>query len=185
MKEVDSDVYLGDIIMANGKNDMNVKNRICKGLGKITEIMEILEKLPLGEHYFSTAVLLRESLFLSTVLSSADVWYGLSKEHIEELEDLDLSLLRKITSAPCSIAKEALHLELGILNIGALVKAKRLNYLHYLVKRSPDEMLNKFFITQWKHESKDDWTETAKSDLLDIGLTLALEFITIKIRILF
>ena len=67
MKEVDSDVYLGDIIMANGKNDMNVKNRICKGLGKITEIMEILEKLPLGEPYFSTAVLLSESLFLSTV----------------------------------------------------------------------------------------------------------------------
>ena len=45
MKEVDSDVYLGDIIMANGKNDMNVKNRICKGLGKITEVMEILEKV--------------------------------------------------------------------------------------------------------------------------------------------
>ena len=89
-KEVSSDVYLGDIIMANGKNDMNVKNRICRGLGKITEIMEILEKLPLGEHYFSTAVLLRESLFRSTVLSSADVWYGLSKDHIEENNEFPL-----------------------------------------------------------------------------------------------
>ena len=41
-------------------------------------------------------------------------------------------------------------------------------------------MLHKFFITQWKHESKDDWTETAKSDLSDVGLTLDLEFIKSK-----
>ena len=109
MQEVDSDVYLGDVISANGKNDLNIRKRIGIGLGKITEIMNILEKVTLGEqeHYFASAVLLRESMFLNSILSSADVCYGLSKENINELEDLGLSLLRKIMGAPCSIAKEA------------------------------------------------------------------------------
>ena len=180
MQQVDSDVYLGDVISANGKNDLNVRKRIGIGLGKITEIMNILEKVTLGEHYFASAVLLRESMSLNSILSSADVWYGLSKENIKELEDLDLSLLRKIMGAPCSIAKEALYLELGVLNIGAIIKARRLSYLHYLVKRNQSEMIFKFFITQWYHESKDDWTATVKTDLSDIGLSLDLDFIKSK-----
>ena len=142
--------------------------------------MNILEKVTLGEHYFATAVLLRESMFLSSVLSSAEVLYGLRKEHIDELEDLDLSLLRKIMGAPCSISKEAIYLELGILNIGALIKARRLNYLHYLVKRNPTEMIHKFFTAQWNNECKDDWTVTVKNDLEDIGLALDLDFIKSK-----
>ena len=180
MQKVDSDVYLGEVLSADGKNNLNIKNRIGRGLGKITEIMNILEKVTLGEHYFATAVLLRESMFLSSVLSSAEVLYGLSKDHIDELEDLDLSLLRKIMDAPCSIAKEAIYLELGILNIGALIKARRLNYLHYLVKRNPTEMIFKFFTAQWNNECKDDWTVTVRKDLEDIGLAWDLNFIKSK-----
>ena len=64
----------------------------------------------------------------------------------------DLSLLRKKMGGPCTIAQEAIYLELGVLNIGAVIKARRLTYLHYLVKRNPSEMIYKFFITQWNHE---------------------------------
>ena len=82
--------------------------------------------------------------------------------------------------APCSVTKEALYLELGLLNIGAIIKARRLNYLHYLVSRNPSEMLYKFFITQWKQGSKDDWTEQVKNDLADVGLPEDLELIKSK-----
>ena len=137
-------------------------------------------KVTLGEHYFASAVLLRESMFLNSILSSADVWYGLSKENIDEIEDLDLSLFWKVMGAPCTIAKEAIYLELGVLNIGAVIKSRRLTYLHYLVKRNPSEMIYKFFMAQWNHESKDDWTATVKADLSDIGLSLDLDFIKIR-----
>ena len=50
MKEVDHDVYLGDIISADGKNDKTVKDRLGRGIGKINDIMSILEKVTLGEH---------------------------------------------------------------------------------------------------------------------------------------
>jgi hypothetical protein len=141
MKEVEHDAYLGDIISANGKNDKTIKDRIGRGIGKINDIMNILEKDTLGEHYFKTAILLRESMFLNSVLSSSDIWYGLSRANIEELEHLDASLLRKLLNAPISVPIEALYLELGLLNIEAIVKSRRMNYLHYLVTRDQNEML--------------------------------------------
>ena len=103
--------------------------------------MNILEKVTLGKHYFSTAILLRESLFLNSVLSSAEIWYGLTKDNIKELEDLDCSLLRKIFNAPVSVPREALFLELGIMNIGTIIKARRANYLHYLATQNQEDML--------------------------------------------
>ena len=177
MKEVKEDTYLGDIISADGKNESNIKNRIGKGLGKINDIMTMLEKVTLGEHYFSTAMVLRESSFLNSVLGSAECWYNFNKEDIKQLESLDLSLLRQILNAPISVPKESLYLELGILNIETILKARRLNYLHYLVTRNPEEMLFKFFMRQWKHPVAGDWTLQAKQDLEDFSISEDLDMI--------
>ena len=83
-------------------------------------------------------------MFLNSVLTNAEVWYGLEKRDIKQLEDLDLILLRKFLNTPFSVPAEAVYLELGCQNIETIIKSRRLNYLHYLVKRSPDEMLHKF-----------------------------------------
>ena len=80
MEQVGEVTYLGEIISDDGKNTKNIKNRINKGQGIITKIMEMLENLTFGEHFFSTAVLLRESLFLNGILTNSDVWYGLTGE---------------------------------------------------------------------------------------------------------
>ena len=58
--------------------------------------MNILEKVTLGEYYFSTAILLRESMFVNGILTNAEIWYGLTKAEVGELEDLDEQLLRQI-----------------------------------------------------------------------------------------
>ena len=76
-----------------GKIPKNLKNRISKGLGIISQIMNILESVRLGEHFFSTAVLLRESLFLNGILTNCEILYGLNKSEIQELESLDRNLL--------------------------------------------------------------------------------------------
>ena len=66
-------------------------------------------------------------------------------------------------------------MELGILNIETIVKARRLNYLHYLVTRNPEEMLFKFFKRQWKHPVAGDWVLQAKQDLADFSISDDLE----------
>ena len=94
MEKVTEDTYLGDIISHDGKNSKNIDNRVAKGLGIITDIMNILEKVSLGQHYFRIGLLLRESLFLNGILTNAEIWYGITKAEMKKLEDLDLNLLR-------------------------------------------------------------------------------------------
>ena len=171
MSRVTEATYLGDVISSDGKNQKNISNRIGKGLGKISVIMNMLEKIPLGKEYFKIALILRESNFLSSLLTNSGVWYGVSKHDIKQLEDLDLSLLRNFLKAPCTVPAEAVYLELGCLNIGTMIKVKRLNYLHYLLKQSGDSMLYKVFETQWKYPSaRNEWTEQLKQDLSEFGL---------------
>ena len=108
VSRVEDETYLGDIISSDGKNLKNIKSRVAKGLGIISQIMTMLETITVGNHYFETAVLLRESLFLNSILTNAEVWYGVTSSDLKYLADLDKSLLRKIFNAPFSTPIESL-----------------------------------------------------------------------------
>ena len=58
MKQVEFDTYLGDIISADGTNTRNINSRVGKGIGKMNEILNMLEKISLGQSYFKIALLL-------------------------------------------------------------------------------------------------------------------------------
>ena len=47
------------------------------------------------------------------MLTNAEAWYNLTQSHIDSLEAVDESLLRKVLKTPISIPKEMLYLELG------------------------------------------------------------------------
>ena len=177
MKEVSEDTYLGDIIRSDGKNTSSIKNRVSRGIGSSSQILNILETVSFGKSYFRIAICLREAMFLSTVLTNIEVWYGLSKSEIEELEILDRVLLRHILGLPSSTPTEFLYLETGCLNIGTILKMRRVNYLHYLLQSDEDKMLSQFFKTQYNFPVKDDWTEQVKQDLEDFELSSSLGWI--------
>ena len=85
------------------------------------------------------ALLLRESKFINGILTNAEIWYSLKKEEIKEFEDLDKSLLRMILNVPFSTPGESYILELGILPLEIIIKARRINYLYYLLTRKETE----------------------------------------------
>ena len=120
MPAVESESYLGDIISGDGTNKLNIQNRVAKGLGRIAQIMSMLDKISLGKHYFKIALVLRESLFLSAVLTNSEVRYRVTQSEIEELETLDRSLLKRIFSCPSSTPTSALYLESGCIRIGTI-----------------------------------------------------------------
>ena len=76
---------------------------------------------------------------------------------------------------PCpthlTVPSEGVYLELGCLDIRTIIKARRINYLHYLVNQDPNSMLYKFFCTQWKYSCKNDWTLQVKQDLSDFEIS--------------
>ena len=74
-------------------------------------------------------------------------------------------LLRKFLKTPVSTPTEALYLELGIFRIGTIIKARRINFLHYLLNRNESEMISKVFKVQWKSHSKLDSLNYSKLEI--------------------
>ena len=177
MKPVLEDTYLGDVVRADGKNSSNIQARVSKGLGIVSQIMTILETVSFGEKFYNIALSLREAMFLNGILTNADVWYNVTKSDIEELEIVDRLLLRRILAVPESTCIEALYLETGCLDIATVMKAKRVNYLHYLLKENEETMLYKFFKAQWTWPVRGDWTIQVKEDLEDFNIPSALDYL--------
>ena len=101
-------------------------------MGEITEILNTLETVSFGVKYFKIFNLLREAMFVNGTLTNADIWYGLERNDLKELEDLDRQMIRRVFQCPSTTPLEAYHLELGILPPSFIVKERRVNYLHYV-----------------------------------------------------
>ena len=183
MKAVSQATYLGDVISETGKIDETVIQRSQKATGIICQISSILSSICLGSFHFDIALVLREALFINGILNNSEIWYNFNKSEIEEFESLDRLLLRKFFQVPFSTPQESFYLELGILPIGIIIQARRINYLQYLVSRSESEMLYKFFITQWNSPCTGDWTETFRQDLEDFDIPCSLEHIKAKSKL--
>ena len=74
-----ADTALCDIGPAIGKNSSNIASRVNKGIGQISQIMDILKTVSFGAQYFTIVVTLRETMFINGILTNADVWFGLLK----------------------------------------------------------------------------------------------------------
>ena len=72
MQQVDYDEYLGDIISNDGSNDKNIEKRVGRGIGVTSDIMNILETVSLGKHLFRISKVLRDSLFLNSILTNGE-----------------------------------------------------------------------------------------------------------------
>ena len=50
--------------------------------------MNILETISVGKNYFQIAFTLGETIFLNDILTQVEIWYGLTKTEIEDLENV-------------------------------------------------------------------------------------------------
>ena len=171
MEEVEFDDYLGDIISNDGKNKKNLEKRLARGMGQISQIMNLLDVVSFGQHYIEIALLLRQTLFISSMMNNIEVWHAIKSTEVEALEKLDRMLLKRILKAPLTTPKESFYLELGIMPVGIILKTRRILYLHYLLNRPRTEMLAQVFWAQWHEPYKGDWVTLVRQDLVDLGLT--------------
>ena len=57
--------------------------------------MSLLNSVSLGNHYFQVALVLRNSMFVNSVLTASEVWPHLSEGNYKLLEERDVSLLKR------------------------------------------------------------------------------------------
>ena len=168
--ETNEEKYLGDVISSDGRNIKNIKARLAKGKGIVSNIISKLEGIPFGKHFFEVGVLLRDSLLVSSVLFNAEAWYNLTAAELDLIETVDMSLLKQILNAPRGTPKEMVYLELGCLPFREIIREKRLRFLHYILNSDQNSLVHKFFNTQMKHKTKKDWVTTVLEDLKVLDL---------------
>ena len=118
---------------------------------------------------------LREAILVNGMLTNAEIWYSIKASEIKDLEEVDKLLIRRILEAPASACIESLYLEMGLIPLSIMIKARRVNYLHYLVNLNKSEMLYKVFETQWKYPGRGDWTEEVKVNLIELDINLSID----------
>ena len=175
MEEKQEEKYLGDVISVDGRNIKNVKARVAKGKGIAKKILTILEGIPFGDFYFETAVLLRETLLISSMLCNSEAWWNISKAELDLLETVDVSFLRSILRVPKTTPKEMLFLELGCTPFRKIIRKRRILFLQYILNESKDSLLNKFFQTQLKTKKKKDWVSQVLVDIHELKLNVDFE----------
>ena len=84
--------------------------------------MAILDEIPFGRHYIEAGLQMRNGMFINGILKNAEVWYSASDTLIEDLEEVDELLLRKILNGHSKTPKEALYLETGVVPIRYIIK---------------------------------------------------------------
>ena len=105
INEAKQEKYLGDLICDNGKNAKNIAHRTGKGYGNVNQIMSILSYICFVKNQFQIALLLRNSLFLSSSMTNSEAWFNVLNKDLEELEAVDEDLLRKILETHLSTQK--------------------------------------------------------------------------------
>ena len=175
MEDSNEEKYLGDLITSDGLNKKNIAARKGKGFGIIDKIMDMLQEISFGPNYFVVANLLRQSLFLSSLLLNSEAWYALSHADLEQLEMVDQALLKRILETPSSTPNVILYLEMGCLPIRYIIKTRRLMFLYYILHQKENSLILKFFKAQLENPVKGDWSEMVNSDLSEINLQLTIE----------
>ena len=106
-----------------------------KGIGLKNKVIQMLEAMPGGKYHFVIAKILRNSYILSSILSSSEVWYGVTQIELERLEQVDEMWIKDLMECSSSVPKELLYLELAILPLLYVIQIRKLLYFHYLLKQ--------------------------------------------------
>ena len=175
MKKVTEWKYLGDVLNSNAKCDSNIKDRAGRGAGAADQIIQMLSDLCLGKYYFQSAIILRTSLFLASLISNAEAWVNLSPKNISDLEKIDEQLLRDLLSAQTKTPIETLYLETGSMPVRYVIFARRVNFLHYILCQDPDSLLGRIFRAQCADPIKGDWASTVQKDLEFLNIKLSFD----------
>lgn len=175
MEVKEKQTYLGDVLTNDGTHTKNVQQRSNKGLGTINEILQILESTYFGKFYFEIAMVLRESLFLSSLLLNAEAWVNYTEKDIRILEQCDEILLSRILDCDGNTSNALKYLELGIMPVRFEVMRKKLGFLQYILKEDKNSMISKVLNATSDNPIKNDFVATCNKYLKKMDIECSFE----------
>ena len=164
MKESNKEKYLGDQISSSGKIKATIEDRTAKGYGIVSDILAILDEIPLGSYRLDMGLKLRQAKLINGILFSSEAWHGLCEDDIKALERVDEALLRALIQAHPKIPLEFLYLETGAVRIKHIISSRRMIYLQTLLKRDDEEITKRILREQERNPCAGDYIMLVKDD---------------------
>ena len=96
MKESKEEKYLGDLINTSGTIRKTIEERKNKGYGIVSEILAILEEIPLGRYKHEIGLRLRQAMLLNGILYNSESWHAVTETELRMLDMVDKHLLRPL-----------------------------------------------------------------------------------------
>ena len=66
----------------------------------------MIERIPGGPYHFEIAIILRNALLISSILSNSESWYVVTKLDIEQLEQIDEMWIRNLFELSRNVPKD-------------------------------------------------------------------------------
>ena len=173
MQNSEQEKYLGDIVDRKGTCRPNIENRKLKGYGISSNILAIVNEVPLGHWKVQAGLSLRQAMLLNGILFNSEAWQGPETKDILVLEKVDEALLRGILGAHPKIPLEALYLETKSIPIRFIVASRRILYLHTILQKNPSEMIPQIYEAQKENFEPGDFVNLVKNDFELIGLKMS------------
>ena len=139
-----------------------MEERKAKGYWIVSEIIAILEEIPLGRYKLDIGLKLRQAMLLNGILFNSEAWHSVSEMEIKMLESVDEHLLRSLVKGHAKTPLEFLYLETGALPIRFILSSRRLMYHQTILHRDDKELTKRIYAAQ-----KDDSTTGNFVDLLE------------------
>ncbi len=112
------------------------------------------------------------------MLYNSEVWHGITKQNIKDLELVDHYLLRSLLNAHSKVPIEYLYLETGTVPIQFLISSRRLMYLKTILMRSENELIRRVYMSQINNTVPGDWSQLMKEDMDMLSIDMNVEIIS-------
>ena len=121
-------------------------------------------------------MVLRESLFLSSLLLNSEAWVNFTEKDVRILEQCDEMLLSRVLECDRNSSNALKYLELGVIPIRFEIMKRKLMFLQYILKQNKKSMMFQILKAIEEDPSKNDFVVTCKKYLekLEINKTFGL-----------
>ena len=171
MKESQREKYLGDILNNTGKIQATIDERVAKGHGIVSEILALIDQVPLGKYRIEMGLKLRQAMLINGILFNSEVWHGVTDDHVKALEKVDEHLLRSLLQCHAKTPLEFLFLETGSVPIRFIISSRRLIYLQTILRRDEEEITKRIFIEQQRNPCPGDYVKLIEKDFSQIKMS--------------
>ena len=170
MKDSEHEKYLGEVIHQNGKQHATVVDRLSKGYGIISNIMALIDDIPLGHRRVQIGLELRQAWLINGVLYNSEIWQQLTEKDKLDLNKIDHILLRSILGSHAKAPVEQLYLETASLSFTDIIKIRRLIYLQTILQRPEGELIRQVYEAMKADPVLDDWCIMVQKDMVEMNL---------------